>query len=119
MRVIFCGNRNWNDIFKIHAEMRRLPQNTEIVHGGARGADSMAGTSARSCYFRVTVFPAEWEKYGKAAGPIRNRQMLDYLLKYDGEKKVVAFHHNIEVSRGTKDMVTIARRAGVEVRIIT
>ena len=59
--------------------------------------------------------PANWVKYGRAAGPIRNRRMLE-LVPPD---LVVAFHDDLESSRGTKDMVIAARQAEIPVRLIT
>lgn len=60
-------------------------------------------------------FPADWKRYGKAAGPIRNQQMID-----EGKPDLVlAFHENINESRGTKDMVARARGIGIKVIIIT
>ena len=53
---------------------------------------------------KVIKFPAEWDKYGKAAGVLRNQQMLD-----EGYPDlVVYFHKDLENSKGTKDMVTRA-----------
>jgi hypothetical protein len=49
----------------------------ELCHGGAKGADTIAGLIARELGKFVTEFPADWNRYGKGAGPIRNRQMLD------------------------------------------
>jgi hypothetical protein len=60
-------------------------------------------------------YPAQWHKYGRAAGPIRNQQMLA-----EGKPDLVlAFHDDIDGSRGTKDMVNRARRAGVKVEVIS
>jgi hypothetical protein len=61
----------------------------------------------------VESFPADWEQYGRAAGPIRNQQMLE--AKPD---RVFAFHEDLEHSKGTGDMVRRARKAGVPVEVI-
>jgi hypothetical protein len=80
-----------------------------IIHGGARGADSMAGEFANETGIEEIVFPADWKMYGRRAGPIRNQQMLD-----EGKPDlVVAFPGG----RGTADMVGRARTAGIEVRL--
>lgn len=63
--------------------------------------------------FDIMAFPAEWNKYGKKAGYIRNAQMLE-IGKPD---LVLAFWDG--VSRGTKMMIDLAKKAGVEVRIIS
>lgn len=93
-----------------------------LIHGCARGADTLSETALRVIYHqKATVkpeilrFPAQWYKYGRAAGPIRNQQMLD-----EGKPDLVlAFHSDLEHSKGTKDMVTRARKAGIEVRVIS
>jgi hypothetical protein len=84
------------------------------MHGGARGADSLANDIAlndlKTC---VLVFPAKWDEYGRAAGPLRNQEMLDSLLKLRGtwDIKVLA----MPGGRGTADMIDRARKAGVDV----
>lgn len=79
----------------------------KIIHGGANGADSLAHQYAHISGIPVTVYPADWKKHGRGAGPIRNAQMLT-----EGKPDlVVAFPGGT----GTKDMVTRAKRAGVEV----
>ena len=62
----------------------------------------------------VRAFPAKWNEHGKAAGPIRNQQMLT-----EGKPDlVIAFNDYLPNSKGTLDMVTRARRAGVAIEII-
>mgnify|MGYP001570460813 CR=1 FL=1 len=114
MRVLVCGSRDWTDPEPILRELRALPPGEVVViHGAAQGADTIAGVAARHLQFRVEVYPADWKRYGRAAGPIRNRQML-----LVGRPDVVlAFHRDIDASSGTKDMVRQARRAGVPVRV--
>jgi hypothetical protein len=117
MRVLVCGGRNWRDIIAIERELKKLPKDTLIIHGAARGADTLAKFVAEKIGLKVINdgkgFPAQWKIYGKAAGPIRNQQMLD-----EGKPDLVlAFHENISESRGTKDMVNRARGAGVKVEI--
>jgi len=60
-------------------------------------------------------FPAHWDEYGRAAGPIRNRQMLDK----GWADAVVAFHLNLDESKGTADMVREARKRGLPVWVCT
>ena len=60
------------------------------------------------------VFPADWKKWGKAAGPIRNREMLLYAK--ERAPVIVAFWNGI--SSGTRDMIEQAENAGVEVHIV-
>jgi len=83
-----------------------------IIHGACiyGGADLIAGACARGMEVKVEEYPAEWDKYGRAAGPIRNMKMLKL-----GADLVVAFHDNLAASRGTKHMVSIAEKAGIPV----
>ena len=113
MKVLVCGDRNWINSTAMIREFEKLPKDTVIIEGDARGADKWAGKLGKSLFgFEIVVVPADWEKYGRSAGPIRNKVMLD--MKPD---LVLAFHSNIEESKGTKNMVAIARRAGVDVKI--
>lgn len=112
-RVLVCGDRNWNDPAAIRRELERLdPAHTTIVHGAARGADSIAGRIARELGFEVEAHPAEWQTYGKGAGPIRNRKMLS-----TGIDRAFAFHPDLEQSKGTADMVGLLRSAGIPVTV--
>lgn len=81
---------------------------TEIIHGAARGADTMAGDYGYASKIPVRTFPADWDQYGKRAGPIRNHQMLaekpDLVVGFIGPN-----------SRGTKHMLDIAKKAGIKV----
>lgn len=115
MRVLFCGDRNWRLRKPIAQELLKLNEKTTIiVHGAARGADSMAAMIAQDMGFKTEAHPAQWELYGRAAGPIRNQEMLD-----SGIDLVLAFHENLARSKGTKDMVKRAKKAGVEVMVIS
>lgn len=93
-----------------------------VVEGGARGADRCAGRWAagvRSAGVGWVRVPADWERYGRGAGPVRNGQMLAYLLQardLGHAVGVLAFHDDLARSRGTLDMVTRAERAGVPVK---
>ena len=115
MNVLICGDRNWTDQETIRQRMSKLPPNTTIIEGEARGADTIARDLAIEMGFTVLSFPANWEEYGQAAGVIRNTKML-----IEGKPDIViAFHPNITKSKGTKDMVTKAKRAHVPVEVIT
>lgn len=84
---------------------------TLVIEGEARGADTMAAHWARTLGIEVAAFPANWDDHGRAAGPIRNKQMLD-----EGRPDaVIAFSTDLANSRGTANMVRQARAAGVPV----
>lgn len=119
MRVLICGDRNWTDKGAILHELRLLVEDAEgqvtVIDGMARGADTLGFQCGQELGLQYERYPAQWDKYGRAAGPIRNQQMLD-----EGQPDlVVAFHDNLDASKGTKDMVTRARKAGVQVVVIS
>jgi len=120
MLILVTGDRHWTDVAAIGAAFdavaSSLPPDAppSILHGGARGADRIAGAVAAARGWHVDVVPARWDLYGRAAGPIRNGDML--LRRPD---LVLAFHPDLRTSRGTADMVRKARAAGVRVVVIT
>jgi hypothetical protein len=77
MRVLIYGSRTWTDPAPIKAFIDSLPEDAAIIHGAARGADSLAGELAQARGLVVYEFPADWKTHGRAAGPIRNRQMIE------------------------------------------
>jgi hypothetical protein len=110
MRVLVCGSRSWDDAAEIAEALKRLPRGSTVIHGGARGADQLAGTVAAKLGFEVEVYPADWSAYGKRAGFIRNMEMID-----TQPDRVVAFWDGR--STGTKHTLDLARRAEIEVEI--
>lgn len=111
MRVLVCGSRHFNDMVLLTRVLDDITI-SEVIEGEARGADTLARTWAELRGIPVRKFPADWNKHGKAAGPIRNKQMLD-----EGKPDlVVAFL--APDSRGTKNMIDQATKAGVPVKVI-
>lgn len=107
-RVLVCGGRDYVDRRGVYKCLDGLvPRPTQIIAGGANGADSLAVDWAgyRSVPYRV--FNADWEKHGRRAGPIRNQQMID-----EGNPHLVMAFRG---GRGTADMVRRAKAAGVPV----
>lgn len=116
-RVLVCGDRNWKDekaIFDFLDFLDGVFTIAVIIHGGCRGADRMAGQWADDHDKPCEVYLPLWDQYGKAAGPIRNAEML----KEGKPDMVVAFHNNIDESRGTKDMVAKAKDADIPVVVL-
>ena len=107
VKLLICGDRNWSDGSAIREIIIRF-QPKLVIEGEARGADSLARIAAEAMGIEVKKFPADWEKYGRAAGPIRNSQML----KEGNPDVVVGFHYKIDESKGTRDMLTRAKKAG-------
>lgn len=112
MRIIVCGDRNWTDYKLILRTLKGLEKGPHtIIDGKAPGADSLGHKAALALKWPYKRFRAEWEKYGLAAGPIRNERM-----KKEGKPDLVlAFHDDLEHSKGTKHMVSIAEKANVKV----
>lgn len=113
--ILVCGDRHWRDGSVIQFRLEQLDRDVTILHGGARGADRIASNIAKALGLHVQEVPAAWAAKGRAAGPIRNRKMLD--LEPD---LVIAFHADLDGgSKGTKDCVREARRRGIPVEVIT
>jgi len=91
MRVLCCGDRNWTSFEIIRRELEKFDNNTVIIQGCANGADVMSRIMGRMLGYSVLDFPANWKKYGRSAGPIRNTQML----KEGKPDLVLAFHKDI------------------------
>ena len=116
MRVLVCGSRAWPTKKMVHVVLDGLLAqypDLEVISGMASGADRHAAEWAER-HGCLIAFPADWGTHGRAAGPIRNRQMLDA----GRPDLVVAFSDNIATSVGTKDMATIAAQAGIPVYVI-
>ncbi len=75
MKVIITGGRNYNNPELVQRALRVIGA-THVVHGGCSGADSIADDWARRNNVKISLYPADWDKNGRAAGPIRNHQML-------------------------------------------
>jgi hypothetical protein len=107
MIALVCGGRTYDDSVTLAHVLDEYPTISKIVHGGAKGADERAGNYARRRGINLEVFHADWKTNGKAAGPIRNSQMLntakpDIVFAFPGGK-------------GTSDLVSKARRLGIRV----
>lgn len=107
-RVLVYGGRDFTDRLWMEDRLRLyLREEDVVVHGGAPGADSLAGDIAgRVLRYAVEVYNADWYHYGKKAGPIRNQEMLDSGLDY-----AIAFPGG----RGTKDMTKRLEAAGIPI----
>lgn len=103
-RVLITGSREITDPLVVDRCMDRVDYRPSvIIHGGARGADLVAAHWAKMRGVKCIEVPADWDKYGKSAGFIRNQRMLD---EYDPEAVVAMWANN---SKGTKHMIDRAR----------
>lgn len=112
-RVIIAGCRDYTDYEALKAYTDRMLSNItdeiQIVSGGASGADALGERYAREKGYSLKRFPADWNQYGRSAGPKRNRQMAQYA------DALIAFWDG--VSRGTKNMIDEANAGGLLVRV--
>lgn len=128
IRIVVAGGRDFNvyDCVKITLDnyisqiritklYKDLPfeefiNKVEIVSGGAKGADSLGEKYASEQGLTCTVFNADWDKHGKAAGYIRNEEMAKYgthaVVFWDGE------------SKGSKHMIDLAKKHKLKTTII-
>ena len=111
-KVIIAGCRDFADyalLCSFADQVLAGAADIEIVSGGARGADALGERYARDRHYALKVFPADWNKWGRAAGPIRNGQMADYadalIAFWDGQ------------SSGTRDMIRKAEEKGLAVHV--
>lgn len=111
-KVIVAGSRDFDDYALLCNTLDELfpKRDIEIVSGNARGADRLGERYAEDRWINCMKFPANWAKYGKGAGPIRNQEMADYA------DILVAFWDY--QSSGTRDMITRAMKEGLEVHVI-
>lgn len=113
MKTIIAGSRNITDrkvlVEAIISAKFSGIKITEVVSGGAKGVDALGERYAKALSIPCKVFPADWNQYRNAAGPIRNRQMAEYadalIAIWDGH------------SRGTKNMIEEAKKRNLLVHI--
>jgi hypothetical protein len=111
MTILVCGGRDYKNKQKVFKALDLFfPHECEeeplsIIEGGATGADELARLWAESNNIEYHHCPADWEKHGKSAGPIRNQEMLD-TYKPD---IVLAF----KGGRGTQNMIDKAMKKGI------
>lgn len=115
MKVIVAGGRYFSNYILLKAKLlyylRNYPlDQIEIVSGAAPGADTLGERFAKEMGCKIKRFPADWDRYKKSAGYIRNKQMAEYadlcVVFWDGK------------SKGTKLMIDLAREYGLPLRIV-
>ena len=112
-RLVVAGSRDFDDYALLSAALDKLlagKTNITIVSGTARGADRLGERYAAEHNLRIERFPAEWEKYHKGAGPIRNMKMVQ------SADAVIVFWDN--ESSGTKNIIECARKQDIPYRIV-
>lgn len=113
MKTIIAGGRDYHDYGHVRKQLdyfRKTHDITEIVSGGAKGVDTLGEQYAEEMNIKLKIFRANWDKNGRAAGPIRNGKMAEYadqlIAVWDGK------------SRGTKNMIETMHKHKKPVYII-
>lgn len=110
MKYIVAGGRRFSDYAMLRNVLDGLIDEQDVILSGcASGADGLALRFATNFGYACEKYPADWEKHGKAAGPIRNQRMAQ---EADG---LIAFWDG--KSHGTKDMIEKAVQAGLELHV--
>lgn len=111
MKTIIAGSRDFTDAYEMVMGMATVPWTvTEVVCGKARGADELGDEWASVFNIPVVYFEPDWNKFGRTAGFIRNKEMAEYA------DALVAFWNGI--SPGTRNMIDTAKRMGLKVHIV-
>ncbi|MBS9525908.1 DUF2493 domain-containing protein [Litoribacter alkaliphilus] len=112
MKVIIAGGRTFQDYPLLLAkcdEALKLHSEIEIVSGTAKGTDQLGERYAKEKGYTVRKFPADWKRFGKRAGYLRNEEMAKYadalIAFWDGE------------SKGTGHMIDLAKKHGLKIKI--
>jgi hypothetical protein len=109
MKIAVIGSRSFKDYELVKKTLSPL-EITLLVSGGAKGADSLGERYAKENNIETLIFKPDWEKHGKAAGMIRNTDIIN------NSETIIAFWDG--ESRGTKDSITKAEKKGKKVVII-
>ncbi len=111
-RILVSGSRDWDDVDVIHHMLGMFKDNSydiTLVHGDCpTGADRIANDFAKASGWKIETHPADWNAFGKYAGPKRNQDMVDA-----GADVVLAFIKN--ESRGASGTAKMAAEAGLEI----
>ena len=124
-RIIIAGGRDFVFVSMLEESLdeyiEKLSEDDKrritIISGGAVGADTLGERYAKERGYSLIRFPANWDKYGKRAGYIRNAEMAKYAVA-DGSYGVL-FAFWDEESRGTKNMIETAEKYGLEVNVVS
>lgn len=111
--VLVTGSRDWKDYNAIWDQLACLPVHTIILQGGCpTGADAMAKRAAESLGFMPLTLGALWDRFGKAAGPIRNEAMAALMKEAHGTK-AIAFLLRNQRNIGTNNCIAALKAVGI------
>jgi hypothetical protein len=116
-RILVCGGRTWGN-YRLVLEALKLHvrgPDTVVIEGEASGADRLGAQAGRELGLEVLPYPADWTRHGRSAGMIRNREMLTH-----GKPTIaLAFHADLNQSKGTRNMIELCQKAGIPVVLYT
>lgn len=114
--IIITGSRDWSDERPI---TRAVVGADLVVHGGCRGADRMAECAARCQGIPTLPMPANWDRYGRSAGPRRNQRIVEVAVALaDCGHDVSAYAFPLRESRGTYHCANALLEAGIKVTYV-
>lgn len=109
MRLAVVGSRNWKDWLAVRREINTIKPDM-LISGGAAGVDKMAEAVALRDGYYMEIYKPDWAKHGRAAGAVRNKQIVDVC------DKLIAFWDG--KSKGTKISIDMAEKAGKLLKVI-
>jgi hypothetical protein len=118
MRLIIAGSRSFDDfgfleksVLSFLKKHKQPGEAVEVISGHALGADKLGERFAEKYGLKTVILPAKWDKHGKAAGHIRNKEMAEMgshcVVFWDGQ------------STGSKNMVDTAGKRGLCLEVFT
>ena len=125
MRIIIAGGRNFSNYELLKTSCIKIikglefpnnPNNHTIVSGGANGADKLGERFAKESGYELRVFPADWDKNGKSAGFIRNKEMAEFAKEDSDYSMLIAFWDG--KSKGTDNMIELGKKMLNAVKIV-
>lgn len=128
LRIIVAGGRDFKDYNLLSNTIMQYledvddtgivsnPKQVKFISGTARGADSLGEQFAYTWGYDVVRFPADWDTHGKSAGYRRNAEMAIYASENGNDGVLIAFWDGR--SRGTKHMIDLAARYGLDVHVV-
>lgn len=123
-KIIINGSRDFNNYTYLRLMLKEYimtnqinPELIEIISGGAKGADTLAIKFAKEYNLNYKVMNADWNKYGKRAGIIRNAEMLTYAISNPDDIAILISFWN-GTSKGTKHMIDISNDKGIIVKVM-
>jgi hypothetical protein len=132
IRIIIAGGRDFDDYKLLKSEtfriMREIAQKLTgkqtlnkqfltIVSGMANGADKLGAQLAKDFELKLQEFPANWDRYGRRAGYMRNVDMAEFVSESEVHGVLIAFWDG--ESKGTKHMIDTAKKKNIETHIVS